>query len=236
MIGRECCVASSCGAHDLASTSLAPACMIIMALFKSSLALWCARLVDLGRIKTSSPIVDELALLLVLLLLLWEGAISVSLQWSILRNSASLHPSWADQLTVAKGGSKHAGATSGDFSNSKRSRSTYWVDLWLLRINLVATISMMILGLLLALGQVERIYAASSSTGVLNVFEVYQPVTFAPKSDNGCSTEVLLMDHVFGESYGVPFVGKTCPNSLHSLGVVLNMVASRKLRASKLQV
>jgi hypothetical protein len=187
--------------------------MIIMALFKSSLVLWCARLVDLGRIKTPSPIVDELALLLVLLLLLWEGTISVSLQWSILRHSANLHPSRAGQLIVAKGGSKHAVAIPGDFSNSKRYRSTYWVDLWLLRINIVATIFMMILGLLLALGQVERIYAASSSTGVLDVFEVYQPVTFAPKSDNGCNTEMLLMDHVFGESYGVPFIGKICPNS-----------------------
>lgn len=87
---------------------------------------------------------------------------------------------------------------------------------------------MMILGLLLALGQVERIHAASSSTGVLDVFEVYQPITFAPKSDNGCNTEMLLMDHVFGESYGVPFVGKNC-HSLQMIKGILTSVTSRNL-------
>jgi hypothetical protein len=69
---------------------------------------------------------------------------------------------------------------------------------------------MQVLGLWLFLRHVERIYAAYSSTGVLDVFEVYQPVTFAPKSDHGCDLEMLLMEHSFGESYGVPFVGKQC--------------------------
>lgn len=70
----------------------------------------------------------------------------------------------------------------------------------------------MIPTLFLALGQVGLSYAISSSTGVLDVFQVYQPVTFAPKSDNGCNLEMLLMDHVFGESYGEPFVGKKYAN------------------------
>ncbi|KAJ5364426.1 uncharacterized protein N7496_010139 [Penicillium cataractarum] len=84
---------------------------------------------------------------------------------------------------------------------------------------------MMLLGLLLALGQVERIHAASS-TGLLDVFEVYQPVTFAPKSDNGCNTEMLLMDHVFGESYGVPFVGSYEPPSCKFDTVRINMTVT----------
>lgn len=49
----------------------------------------------------------------------------------------------------------------------------------------------------------------SNSTGVLDVFQVYQPVPFgANGSSNSCSEELLLMEHVFGNSYGKPFVGK----------------------------
>lgn len=48
---------------------------------------------------------------------------------------------------------------------------------------------------------------ASDSTGLQEVFQVYQPVSFAPEGLNGCDLDVLLMDHVFGQSYGKPFVG-----------------------------
>jgi hypothetical protein len=47
-----------------------------------------------------------------------------------------------------------------------------------------------------------------SSTALQDVFQVYQPVSFNSSGDTGCDVEVLLMDHVFGASYGVPFVGK----------------------------
>lgn len=69
--------------------------------------------------------------------------------------------------------------------------------------------------------------AAPTRTGLLEVFQVYQPV-LTPKGaidetvmSNGVentttiasaaspsSCEVLLMDHVFAYSYGMPFVGK----------------------------
>jgi hypothetical protein len=100
-------------------------------------------------------------------------------------------------------------ARSGEHSSSKRAGWGYWIALWLLRVLIAANIIIMIIFLFLVLWQVVLIYAAISSTGgVLDVFEVYQPVTFAPKSDNGCELEMLLMEHSFGESYGVPFVGK----------------------------
>lgn len=48
---------------------------------------------------------------------------------------------------------------------------------------------------------------AWSQQGLEYVSQVYQPVEFAPASDNGCDVEMLLMDHVFAFSYGEPFVG-----------------------------
>jgi hypothetical protein len=49
---------------------------------------------------------------------------------------------------------------------------------------------------------------APSSTALQDVFQVYQPVPLAPSGEIGCDIELLLMDHVFGASYGAPFVGK----------------------------
>jgi hypothetical protein len=51
-----------------------------------------------------------------------------------------------------------------------------------------------------------------SSTGLQEVFQVHQPVSFKPGGDNSCYVELLLMDYIFGESYGSPFVGKKGPN------------------------
>lgn len=48
----------------------------------------------------------------------------------------------------------------------------------------------------------------STSTALQNVFQVYHPVPFNSSGDNGCDVVVLLMDHVFGASYGAPFVGE----------------------------
>ena len=49
----------------------------------------------------------------------------------------------------------------------------------------------------------------SAASGLLNDFEVYQPVlTPTGSSDQyGCIYTELLMDHSFGFSYGMPFVG-----------------------------
>jgi hypothetical protein len=46
-------------------------------------------------------------------------------------------------------------------------------------------------------------------SAALEVFQVYQPVH--PKHGDGilCDEEVLLVDHVFGFSYGHPFVGES---------------------------
>lgn len=45
--------------------------------------------------------------------------------------------------------------------------------------------------------------------GLQDVFQVYQPVPFAPTGNNDCEVETLLMDHVFAYSYGAPFIGKS---------------------------
>jgi hypothetical protein len=47
------------------------------------------------------------------------------------------------------------------------------------------------------------------SSAVLEVFEVYQPVSSKNHNDTSCNEEILLLNHVFGYSYGQPFVGKT---------------------------
>lgn len=55
---------------------------------------------------------------------------------------------------------------------------------------------------------VGRSVESADATGLQEVFEVYQPVIFAPQGFNECDADIQLMDHVFGESYGAPFVGK----------------------------
>lgn len=54
---------------------------------------------------------------------------------------------------------------------------------------------------------IQRSEQPSSSAGLLEVFQVYQPVSSAPAGLGGCDLDLLLMDHVFGYSYGHPFVG-----------------------------
>lgn len=59
-----------------------------------------------------------------------------------------------------------------------------------------------------ALGPYKR--QSSNSTGLLDVFQVSKPVFTPPAGSdyNGnCVSEVLLMDHVFAFSYGMPFAG-----------------------------
>lgn len=47
-----------------------------------------------------------------------------------------------------------------------------------------------------------------SSTGLQEVFQLYQPIPLYSSEKSNCDVELLLMDHVFGASYGAPFVGK----------------------------
>lgn len=87
------------------------------------------------------------------------------------------------------------------------------MDISIFELQIAVLVEMMMLSLLILLEQVGLLYAEyveyqASLAGPLDVFQVYQPVTFAPQSDNGCNLEVLLMEHVFGASYGKPFVGE----------------------------
>lgn len=50
--------------------------------------------------------------------------------------------------------------------------------------------------------------STSNTTGALEVFQVYQPVSLSGGADSACNDEILLMDHVFAYSYGEPFVGQ----------------------------
>lgn len=47
-----------------------------------------------------------------------------------------------------------------------------------------------------------------SPTGLQDFFQLYQPVSLDSSGNNNCDVEILLMDYVFGASYGAPFVGK----------------------------
>lgn len=48
----------------------------------------------------------------------------------------------------------------------------------------------------------------SDLNGVLDVFQVYQPVPTVATGTADCTHGIALMDHVFANSYGKPFVGK----------------------------
>ena len=46
-----------------------------------------------------------------------------------------------------------------------------------------------------------------------DVFQIYHSVSLKAGGNTGCD-DVLLVDHIFGASYGAPFVGKNFENSL----------------------
>jgi len=48
----------------------------------------------------------------------------------------------------------------------------------------------------------------SPSFALLEVFQVYHPVPVKAPSESFCNESILLMSHVFGFSYGHPFVGE----------------------------
>jgi hypothetical protein len=51
-------------------------------------------------------------------------------------------------------------------------------------------------------------YLTPSSTDLQDFFQLYQPISLASSGNDNCNVEMLLMDYVFGASYGAPFVGK----------------------------
>ncbi len=156
-----------------------------MAMFKSALALRDFRLPDLGAIKRALPCLrsDQRTAILIISWLL-RAVVAVSL----LRKFAVLCPP-------------------GEVRETKWPKQT-WSRKWTFLYHfakVAATFIMMMQALLMLLGLVGPLYAEHIP---LDVFQVYEPVTFAPQSENGCDLNVLLMEHVFGASYGKPFVGK----------------------------
>jgi hypothetical protein len=117
----------------------------------------------------------------------------------------------------------------GEYNTSYLAKWVYWREIWTLGLFLAFNIIMLVLGLQLFFWHVQFGYAIYSSTGALDVFEVCQPVTFAPISDNRCDLDMLLMEHSFGESYGVPFVGKQCLERFAGMEIVLTSATSREL-------
>lgn len=92
---------------------------------------------------------------------------------------------------------------------------------------------------------------SASSAGVLEDFQVYQPVftpsgatdetttangveniTTIAQTAGSSSCQVLLMQHSFAFSYGLPFVGE-CK---HSCALYSSDIVNRKLRSAQLQI
>ncbi|KAJ5084348.1 hypothetical protein NUU61_008927 [Penicillium alfredii] len=67
-------------------------------------------------------------------------------------------------------------------------------------------------------------------TGPQEVFQVYHPVSFTSKESHGCNTEILLMEHVFGASYGKPFVGNYQPPGCEFDTVGINLTVTSRGR------
>ncbi|PGH07637.1 hypothetical protein GX51_01646 [Blastomyces parvus] len=67
----------------------------------------------------------------------------------------------------------------------------------------------------------------------LQVFQVYKPLASEPPHKvpgGGCNTELLLMRHEFGFSYGHPFVGNYVPPQCDFDTVIMNMTVTSKGR------
>lgn len=76
----------------------------------------------------------------------------------------------------------------------------------------------------------------SDSTTLQEVFQVYQPVPSPPEEVVDCDLNLLLMDHVFSQSYGKPFVGTSEVIRYLTLSRALICILSRCLRATQLHI
>lgn len=71
----------------------------------------------------------------------------------------------------------------------------------------------------------QDVFEASGGNGVLDVFQVYQPIPSPP--NDGCNSDVLLMEHSFGSSYGAPFIGQ-----LYDMRCAIALLTSRYQEAT----
>lgn len=72
------------------------------------------------------------------------------------------------------------------------------------------TITILMTAILLAVWSVVLLCSplVSPSSALLEVFQVYHPVSVKAHNEPLCNENILLMSHVFGFSYGHPFVGE----------------------------
>ncbi|KAJ5162871.1 uncharacterized protein N7500_004701, partial [Penicillium coprophilum] len=69
---------------------------------------------------------------------------------------------------------------------------------------------------------------APSSTDLQEFFQLYQPISLHSTGDGTCNVEMLLMDHVFGVSYGAPFVGDYNPPNCEFDTVRINLTVTSR--------
>ncbi|KAJ5534937.1 hypothetical protein N7527_001191 [Penicillium freii] len=69
-----------------------------------------------------------------------------------------------------------------------------------------------------------------SSTGLQEFFQLYQPISLDSSGNHNCDVEMLLMDHVFGASYGAPFVGEYEPPNCDFDTVRINLTVTSRGR------
>ncbi|KAJ5748073.1 uncharacterized protein N7511_009769, partial [Penicillium nucicola] len=75
-----------------------------------------------------------------------------------------------------------------------------------------------------------QVSSQTPSSSLQDVFQVYTPLQFDPSGENSCNVELLLMDHVFGASYGLPFVGDYEPPSCDFDTVRINLTVTSQGR------
>ncbi|KAL4783490.1 peptide N-acetyl-beta-D-glucosaminyl asparaginase amidase A-domain-containing protein [Aspergillus varians] len=89
-------------------------------------------------------------------------------------------------------------------------------------------ITVMLLTLCSATWLISRLMSPTSAA--LEVFQVYQPVSVRDHNESPCNQEILLLDHVFGFSYGHPFVGYYEPPGCDFDTVRINLTVTSRGR------
>ncbi|KAJ5430506.1 hypothetical protein N7491_007522 [Penicillium cf. griseofulvum] len=72
------------------------------------------------------------------------------------------------------------------------------------------------------------LYQTPSSTALQDFFQLYQPISLDSSGNDNCNVEILLMDHVFGASYGAPFVGDYEPPNCDFDTVRINLTVTSR--------
>ncbi|KAL2828661.1 peptide N-acetyl-beta-D-glucosaminyl asparaginase amidase A-domain-containing protein [Aspergillus cavernicola] len=73
-------------------------------------------------------------------------------------------------------------------------------------------------------------HLVSPSSALLEVFQVYRPVLVQEDSNSLCDEQILLLDHVYGFSYGQPFVGYYEPPNCDFDTVRMNLTVTSRGR------